>query len=111
MSVRGKYYTTGFIVIIILPIVIVALYEWLGGGVLNGLAGSWRESMIDPDILLLFINPAILLIGYGVLLKLFKRYLGESAGASVLGRIFAWSVFTLATVVVVTGVFWKFLTT
>ena len=109
LSVSAKYYLTGFLVIIVVPVIILALYEWLAGGILNGIAGSWREAIINPDILLLFINPVLLLLSYSLLIYFFRQYMRGTVTS--IGKIPAVIAFGLATIVVLTGVFWKMLTT
>lgn len=109
ISISAKYYLTGLLVIIVLPVIILVLYEWLAGGVLNGLAGSWRKAAVHPDIFLLFIDPIILLSGYVLLIYFFRRYKAESR--SVLSSMLAYLVFIIATVITALGVFWKALTT
>lgn len=76
---------------------------------MNGVTGSWREAVINPDILLLFVNPLLLLGGYGLLIYFFRCYMGSKK--AVISKVFAVTIFALATVVVVLGVFWKAFTT
>lgn len=108
MGVATKYYLTAFVVIVVLPAVLIALYEWLAGGILNGLAGSWREAVIHPDIFLLFINPLLLAGGYGLLILRLRQYTKEEKSRTV--RFFASLVFAVATITVLVGVFWKVMT-
>lgn len=107
LSTSVKYYLTGLGVIIVVPVVLIMLYEWLAGGVLNGTAGSWRKEIINPNFLLSFVNPVVLLVGYGLLFYLFRQHAKEKTA----NRFFASLVLVLATIVVLIGVFWKVLTT
>lgn len=109
LNMSTKYYLTGLLVIIIIPVIIIALYEWLAGGVFNGLAGSWRQPIINPDIFLLFVNPVLLLMGYALLVHFFHEHKRESRNA--FSRALSWLVFIVATVTVIVGVSWKVLTT
>ena len=109
MSISKKYYLTGLWVIVLLPVVIVALYEWLAGGMLNGIAGSWHRAIVNPNVFLLFINPVLLLSGYALLIYFFRKY--KKQKNSTLNSLFVYVILAVATVVVFVGVFWKALTT
>lgn len=76
---------------------------------LNGLAGGWRKAIVNPDIFLLFVNPVLLVSGYVLLFYYFQMYMEEDRG--VISKALASIVLTIATVVVLAGVFWKALTT
>ena len=109
LNVATKYYLTSFLVIVVVPVTVIVLYEWLTGGVLNGVAGSWREATVSPDIFLLFINPLLLLSGYALLIHYFRKHIYTKNGT--LSKTPALVVFVVATAVVLVGVFWKALTT
>lgn len=104
-----RYYLSGLLVVVIIPVVIIVLYQWLAGGVFNGIAGSWREATVNPDVFLLLINPMLLCLGYALLIYSFLKYKKERK--SLLSKILAYLVLVIATAVVAVGVFWKALTT
>lgn len=105
----NHFYLTSLLVIVIIPVILISLYEWLAGGVFNGLAGSWREEIINPNILLLIVNPAVLLAGYLVQFTQLRRYIAinDNSIKILIARI----VFLVATVIVLVGIFWKAITT
>ena len=72
-SNKQYFYKLSFVVIFLAPIILVFLYDRLAGGVFNGLAGSWKDPVISPDIFLLAINPIVLTLLYILLVKQFRK--------------------------------------
>ena len=104
-----QFYVIALLLIFVIPLLLIFSYEWLGGGILNGLGGSWRTPVINPDILLLgyAIIEAVLYIGlcfaYKNYLNLHKTETGKLIAATTL--------LVLATAVSLTVIFWKMFTT
>jgi len=105
-----RFWTLGLVVIIVIPLFLIAIYELLGGGVWNGLAGSWRQSLIDPDLLLLVLNPVLMVSAYLLLCFQFKSYVQRNK-RNYLKLLFSIALMILSTLSVIVVVFWKAITT
>ena len=105
-----RFWTLGLAVIVVIPLFLIAIYELLGGGVLNGLAGSWRQSLIDPDLLLLVLNPVLMVSAYLLLCFQFKSYVQRNK-RNYLKLLFSIVLMILSTLSVTVVVFWKAITT
>ena len=105
-----RFWTLGLAVIIVIPLFLIAIYEVLGGGVWNGLAGSWRQSLIDPDLLLLVLNPVLMVSAYLLLCFQFKSYV-QLNKRNYLKLLFSIVLMILSTLSVTVVVFWKAITT
>lgn len=109
-SNKQYFYIFSFVVIFLAPIILIFLYDWLAGGVFNGLAGSWEDPIISPDIFLLAINPIVLILLYILLIQQFRKYFDQNR-ENLTKRILAAVVLMIATTTVILGIFWKILTT
>jgi preprotein translocase subunit Sec61beta len=62
--------------IIVLPLVLIFLYDSLGGGLLNGFYGSDRTPVLDPDLILILGTAVGLVLGV-IFLNMFLQYQEE----------------------------------
>ncbi len=95
--------------IIIAPVILLVLYENLAGGLLNGLAGYWREYIVAPDVFLLFINPVVLLSTYFLVIVSCRNYLSRKIPLAT--RLLIICLIVISTLVTAIGTFWKVITT
>lgn len=109
-SNKSHFFTLSFVVIFLAPIILIFLYDRLAGGVFNGLAGSWEDPIINPDIFLLTVNPIVFTLLYILLVKHFRIYFDQNR-QSLTKTTLAIAVLIIATAIVATGVFWKLFTT
>lgn len=108
-SSKQHFYILSFVVIFLAPIILIFLYDWLAGGVFNGLAGSWKEPIINPDIFLMAINPIVFILLYILLVKHFRIYFDQNS-QNLTKKVLAIVVLLIATATVMFGIFWKTLT-
>lgn len=108
-----SYYLMCAMEIVVIPIVLIEVYDKFGGGLLRGFAGSGggndAPAVIDPDILLIFLNPALLIAGYALLVYFFRRYTAEKI--SKINKAIAILFLCIASVIMAVGVFWRAITT
>ena len=92
------------------PILLVLLYDKLAGGILNGFWGVYKQGVIDGDVLLIWVNPIIMLVAYGLLMFQLKKFT-EIKVKNKTEAFFIFFLAMIATTIALLTVFWKVFTT
>lgn len=93
------------LIILVVPLLLISSYEWLGGGILNGIWGSWRTAIIDPSLLLV-IGASSEAILFFVLCFVYTKYL-KFHRKKTLQLALATGLVILAAAVTLVMVFWR----